>query len=138
MLSALNTKRILGLDGLRALSVLVVFSHHADVTSLHGGYIGVEVLFVLSGYLIARNLLAERAASGGMDYLVFYIRRAKRLYPALTLMLAAVFAYCMLIKRNDEFQETMPSLLYVMSWYRAFEWYDAALTGHTWSLAISA
>jgi len=51
-------------------------------------------------------------------------------------MLAAVFAYCMLIKRNDAFQETVPSLLYVMNWYRAFEWYDAALTGHTWSLAI--
>lgn len=136
MLSALNTKRILGLDGLRALSVLVVFFHHTGVTSFHGGYIGVEVFFVLSGFLITRNLLAEQTANGTINYLAFYIRRAKRLYPALILMLAAVLAYCLLIKKNDPFQETIPSLLYVMNWYRAFEWYDAVLTGHTWSLAI--
>ncbi|MDX9673114.1 MULTISPECIES: acyltransferase [unclassified Pseudomonas] len=131
-----EAKRILGLDGLRALSVIAVFFHHTGGTLMKGGYIGVEVFFVLSGYLITSILCREKSKTGSIDFIGFYIRRARRLYPALILLLIAVAAYCAVYNKYNLTLETIPSLLYVMNWYRAFEWYDAVLTGHTWSLAI--
>jgi peptidoglycan/LPS O-acetylase OafA/YrhL len=131
-----EAKRILGLDGLRALSVIAVFFHHTGGTLMKGGYIGVEVFFVLSGYLITSILCREKNKSGAIDFVGFYIRRARRLYPALILLLVAVVAYCAIYNKYNLTLETIPSLFYVMNWYRAFEWYDAVLTGHTWSLAI--
>lgn len=131
-----QSQRILGLDGLRALSVLAVFFHHTGGTFIEGGYIGVELFFVLSGYLITKILCNERSASGRIDFVAFYIRRAKRLYPALIALLVAVAAYCFSFEKHDLWLETLPSLFYVVNWYRAFNWYDGVLTGHTWSLAI--
>src|SRR5262249_13391208 len=78
------------IDGLRALSVIAVILYHAGVPGFRGGYIGVDVFFVISGYLITQQL--TQASSGGiLDRLAtFYHRRARRLLPALFVMLATV------------------------------------------------
>lgn len=131
-----KSKRISGLDGLRALSVIAVFFHHTGGTFVKGGYIGVEVFFVLSGYLITSILCREKNNTGVINFVEFYIRRARRLYLALILFLIAVAAYCAIYNKYNLTLEVVPSLFYVVNWYRAFEWYDAVLTGHTWSLAI--
>lgn len=86
------------LQGLRAIAVLLVAFNHADVGFLPGGYVGVDVFFVLSGYLITQLLLAEAARSGRVSLVNFYIRRARRILPAaaLTLVATDVAAYYLL------------------------------------------
>jgi peptidoglycan/LPS O-acetylase OafA/YrhL len=129
--------RIAGLDGLRALSVLAVFLSHTGLAGVDGGFIGVDVFFVLSGFLITRLLAAEYSREHRISLAAFYGRRARRLYPALFGVLAAVAIYCSFFEpRLSGSLEVFPALLYVMNWVRAFGGYDAALTGHTWSLAI--
>jgi peptidoglycan/LPS O-acetylase OafA/YrhL len=90
--------RDLRLDGIRGLAVLLVLLYHAptpvnllpaDRRLLPGGWVGVDVFFVLSGYLITSILLAERAATGRIDRKAFYGRRVRRLLPALSVLLAA-------------------------------------------------
>ncbi|HVU74192.1 MAG TPA: acyltransferase [Mycobacteriales bacterium] len=76
-----------GLDGLRALAVLSVIGFHVRPDRVPGGWIGVELFFVLSGYLITRLLLAEHARTGAIDLRGFYRRRALRLMPALAALL---------------------------------------------------
>ncbi len=86
------------LQGLRAIAVLLVALDHAGVGFLAGGYVGVDVFFVLSGYLITQLLLAEAARSGRVSLVNFYIRRARRILPAaaLTLVATDVAAYYLL------------------------------------------
>jgi peptidoglycan/LPS O-acetylase OafA/YrhL len=87
-----------GLDGVRALAVTAVVLYHLGTTGLHlgshqlmrGGFIGVDVFFVLSGFLITSLLLAERATTGKISIRQFYVRRARRLLPALYTMMAVV------------------------------------------------
>jgi peptidoglycan/LPS O-acetylase OafA/YrhL len=81
------------LDGVRGVAVLAVIGYHARVGWLRGGFIGVDVFFVLSGYLITALLLAEHAQTGGIEVRAFYARRARRLLPALFLLLLGVAAY---------------------------------------------
>lgn len=130
--------RIAGLDGLRALSVIAVFLAHTGLAGVvGGGYVGVDVFFVLSGYLITNLLVAEHLRTGRIDLPAFYWRRARRLYPALLLMLAGVSVYCLIFPAPLRLGlEVLPAFFYVMNWVRAFEIYDAHLTGHTWTLAI--
>jgi peptidoglycan/LPS O-acetylase OafA/YrhL len=130
--------RIAGLDGLRALSVIAVFLAHTGLAGVAGGgYVGVDVFFVLSGYLITNLLVAEHLRTGRIDLPAFYWRRARRLYPALLLMLAGVSVYCLIFPAPLRLGlEVLPAFFYVMNWVRAFEIYDAHLTGHTWTLAI--
>ncbi len=78
------------LDGLRALAVLAVVASHIELSFCRGGFVGVDVFFVISGYLIGGILLREVAARGRIDYLDFYERRIRRIFPALLAMLAAV------------------------------------------------
>ncbi|BCQ27695.1 acyltransferase (plasmid) [Caballeronia sp. NK8] len=126
-----------GLDGLRALSVLAVFLSHTGLAGIEGGFIGVDVFFVLSGFLITRLLSAEHARDGQISFRGFYWRRARRLYPALFGVLAAVAVYTFFYEPALRGSlEVFPALFYVMNWVRAFQGYDAVLTGHTWSLAI--
>lgn len=129
--------RIAGLDGLRALSVLAVFAHHTGLTTAHGGLIGVDVFFVLSGFLITRILGAEYGKTGRISLASFYLRRARRLYPALILFLAIAAGYCAVFQPQiDLAWEIGPALFYFMNWVRALGVYDAPMTGHTWSLAV--
>ncbi|MDQ3293420.1 MAG: acyltransferase, partial [Actinomycetota bacterium] len=71
------------LDGLRGVAVLAVIAFHLWPDLLPGGFLGVDTFFVVSGYLITGLLLAEHRASGGIDLRAFWLRRARRLLPAL-------------------------------------------------------
>jgi peptidoglycan/LPS O-acetylase OafA/YrhL len=81
---------IAGLDGLRAFAVIVVILYHLSPGEVVGGYLGVDVFFVISGFLITGLLLRERDATGGIHLGSFWARRARRLLPALALLLALV------------------------------------------------
>src|SRR2546430_2123018 len=82
-----------GLDGLRALAVLAVVAYHAPASWARGGYLGVDVFFVLSGYLITSLLLAEHERTGRVGLARFWGRRIRRLLPALLVLVAALAAW---------------------------------------------
>src|SRR6187402_1366941 len=84
--------RYRGLDGLRALAVLLVMAFHLLPGPVPGGYLGVDVFFVISGFLITGLLLRERDATGRIHFGGFWGRRARRLLPALALLLLACCA----------------------------------------------
>ena len=90
------------IDGLRAVAVLPVLLLHAFPTVLPGGYVGVDVFFVISGYLITGILLNE-VAQGTFSVRRFYVRRARRLFPALFVVLLAVFAFGWVALLPNEF-----------------------------------
>src|SRR5437879_6018970 len=109
-----------GLDGLRAIAVAGVFLYHSRIDWLPGGFLGVDLFFVLSGYLITSLLLVEWEAGRRIDLRKFWLRRARRLLPALfvvvlaALILAAIFARQDLAHtRSDAFS----SLFYYTNWH---------------------
>lgn len=79
-----------GLDGLRAISVLAVIAYHLHFRWAEGGLLGVEIFFVLSGYLITDQILFEWRMRSGFSIIQFWIRRMRRLLPAMIFMLTAV------------------------------------------------
>jgi peptidoglycan/LPS O-acetylase OafA/YrhL len=79
-----------GLDGIRALAVLAVLCYHANYSWALGGFLGVETFFVLSGFLITLLLSSEWQATGGINLQTFWLRRARRLLPAVWLLLLIV------------------------------------------------
>ena len=79
------------IEGLRALAVSLVVAFHSNVPGLSGGFIGVDVFFVISGYLISGLLLAEIEKTGSISLVAFYARRARRLLPAAWLVLTFTF-----------------------------------------------
>ena len=85
-----------GLDGLRALSVLGVILFHAGYSWIPGGFLGVEVFFVVSGYLITSLLVEEWRTTGDVNLRRFWTRRARRLLPALFVLLFVTCAYAAL------------------------------------------
>jgi peptidoglycan/LPS O-acetylase OafA/YrhL len=89
--------RLAGLDGLRAVAVTLVVLFHLGAGVLPGGYIGVDIFFPISGFLITLLLLRERLASGGVDVLQFWQRRARRLLPALAVVLLVCSAVAFVI-----------------------------------------
>ncbi len=135
-----------GLDGLRALSVTAVLLYHADVSWMTGGFLGVDVFFVISGYLITSLLLAEQGASGRVGLGRFYLRRARRLLPALFVVLATVSLFTVVFL-PDEIRtlraDVVAALGYATNWWQIAEEqsYVAALSRppllrHLWSLAV--
>ena len=80
------------IDGLRALAVVAVVFYHAFPNAIHGGYIGVDVFFVISGFLIS-SIIFRELAEGRFSLINFYIRRVRRIFPALAVCLTAVLAY---------------------------------------------
>lgn len=84
-----------GLDGLRALAVFAVIAYHLGVTWTPGGLLGVNLFFVLSGYLITSILYKQLESEGSIDLKDFWLRRAKRLLPALFLMLISVMLWAL-------------------------------------------
>ncbi len=134
------------LDGLRALAVLVVVLYHGDVTGLPGGFLGVEVFFVISGYLITALLVAERTGTGGTAYLRFWARRARRLLPAL-FALGAVVALWWTLFHHDEVAtirgDIAGAFTYITNWYQIVvqqSYFEAmgrpSPLRHLWSLAV--
>jgi peptidoglycan/LPS O-acetylase OafA/YrhL len=137
-----------GLDGLRAVAVGLVVVYHVVRTAngpvLRGGFVGVDVFFVLSGFLITSLLLREHARTGTVALRRFYARRAWRLVPVLLVVAAVTAAYFALLPA-DEFtsaevkQETLTgalmSVLYVASWGFALDG-PMGVMGYTWSLSV--
>lgn len=131
------------LTGVRAIAVLVVMVYHAGIP-IYGGHLGVNVFFVLSGFLITHLLVDEMAKSGRIAFGNFYARRALRLYPALLALVAVIAIYSLLapeaIRADQSLAATPAVLLYFGNWIRAFRGEDAGaslgLYEHTWSLAI--
>jgi len=126
-----------GLDGLRALAIVLVMLFHADMPGLPGGNVGVDLFLVLSGYLITRLLLVEIQVSGGVQLRAFYLRRLWRLMPPLLLMLALYAALAPLAWPEYPFhvRDIAALLLYVGN--------IAAIVGsfpeklmHGWSLGL--
>ena len=135
-----------GLDGLRAISVTAVLLYHADVTWMTGGFLGVDVFFAISGYLITSLLLAEFRGRGGVDVKQFYLRRARRLLPALFLLLGCVTVFAVIFLPDEVRSlraDVYAALGYATNWWQIFnhQSYFAAqgrppLLRHLWSLAV--
>lgn len=133
------------LDGMRAVAVLTVMGFHATIPGFHGGRAGVDVFFVISGFLITSLLLGEEARRQRINIGDFYMRRLLRLYPALVtaIVVALVLAYLKIPifdASTRTFRETfigVPfTLLYSLNVARAADWSSGGFLGHTWSLAI--
>ena len=133
------------LDGLRGIAVAGVIAFHLG--HLDGGFLGVDLFFTLSGYLITRLLLIERDGTGAVDLVGFWKRRAWRLLPALFLVLTAVAVHTWIEARPDELggirDGGLASLLYVTNWFflATGDGYWNLFTAptpfdHLWSLAI--
>jgi peptidoglycan/LPS O-acetylase OafA/YrhL len=134
------------LDGLRGAALLGVLFFHAD-GALRGGYLGVDLFFVLSGYLITSILLAEHRATGTILLSTFWVRRARRLFPALLSLMPAVALYARFLAKPDELagirRDALATLGYVANWRAIFAnksyWELFAAPSpleHTWSLSI--
>jgi peptidoglycan/LPS O-acetylase OafA/YrhL len=108
-----------GLDGLRAFAVTGVLLYHADLNWIPGGFLGVDVFFVISGYLITSLLLAEFARDAGISLRSFWIRRARRLLPAAWALLAGVFVLVLFHPAEIArfFRELPSALSYVYNWF---------------------
>ncbi|HTZ91217.1 MAG TPA: acyltransferase family protein [Streptosporangiaceae bacterium] len=141
-----NQRYVAGLDGLRALAVLAVIAYHVDLGWAQGGLLGVGIFFTLSGYLITDLLMAQQATTGRLQLLRFWQRRARRLLPALFVMLTVVTAWVALVQRAQ-----LPALrgavaaavCYVSNWWLIAQnsSYFARFApptplGHLWSLAV--
>lgn len=124
------------LDGVRALAVLAVVAFHTIYELFHGGYVGVDIFFVLSGFLITTILRSELANTGAIDWRRFFFRRAARLMPPLALSMAGMYLICVLLFPNIDIRpDIIVSLLYLADYARAF-WETPEFLKHTWSLAV--
>lgn len=140
--SSLIKNYIPELDGLRAIAVLAVMVFHIAPLSLPGGFLGVDIFFVLSGYLITSLLMLEHSTHGSFSLRNFYLRRALRLAPALgfLLLIFLLASYCfpqIFGAFSLRLKEAALSALYISNWARAFDFYpQGPFLAHTWSLAI--
>ena len=141
-----NSRYITGFDGIRSLAVVGVILYHLLPTSLKGGYLGVPIFFVVSGYLITDLLRQEWEQNGKINIWQFYVRRMKRLYPGLVFLLITASAYITLFKRgllNNLRGTVVSSLLYVNNWWQiknGLSYFDRFANEspftHIWSLAV--
>jgi peptidoglycan/LPS O-acetylase OafA/YrhL len=134
-------------EGLRAVALGAVLLYHADVSRLPGGYVGVDVFFVISGFLITGLLLREVDATGRVALAGFYARRARRLLPAAVIVLATVVGLAWLVmspvERTGVCGDVVAAALYVINWRQASEAVAYSELGaqasplqHFWSLAV--
>jgi len=125
------------LDGIRALAILLVLAQHINLpSSALAGMVGVNLFFVLSGYLITSLLLKEQGRTGRIDLRRFYERRVRRLIPALVAVLIATGALMALMGRlGDYIGPAAVSFFYVSDIAKSVG-YDLGYVGHTWSLAM--
>jgi len=135
-----------GIDALRAIAVLAVFLYHAGVGWMPGGFLGVDVFFTISGYLITSLLLSEYRRGGHVQLGRFWVRRARRLLPAVGVLIAVTMIVAAIIEpeqltglRGD----AISSLAYVANWHFVFaqqSYFDQfqrpSLFRHLWSLSV--
>ncbi|GAA3018288.1 acyltransferase family protein [Tetragenococcus solitarius] len=141
-----NSRYITGIDGIRTLAVIGVIFYHLMPASLPGGYLGVPILFVISGYLITDLLRQEWQQNEKIGVLKFYIRRLKRLYPSLVTVLVISTAYITLFQRNllnNLRGAVISSLLYVNNWWQidhGLSYFDRfgneSPFTHLWTMAV--
>ena len=134
------------LDGLRALAVIAVLLYHADLGWIPGGFLGVEVFFVISGYLITLLLVNEHEQNGRISLRRFWFRRARRLLPAAYALLLVVSLTVVLFVREQAEQtrgDVVAGLTYTTNWYLIFtgqSYFQSfgrpSLLHHLWSLAV--
>ncbi len=136
-----------GLDGIRALAVLAVIAFHGGVAHTTGGFLGVDAFFCLSGFLITSLLLSEARRTTTIHLASFWARRARRLLPALLLVICFVGLYAWLAAPAGAYPgmrlDSLATLLYVANWHFVLQgsnYFQQALPAspltHTWSLAI--
>lgn len=133
------------IDGLRALAVVPVVLYHAGASWMPGGFVGVDIFFVISGYLISSIILREMS-EGRFSFLRFYERRLRRIIPALVVMLIVSVAVFQVLALPDQAQDTAESglaaLLSVSNfWFWRHSGYFAPAAEfmpllHTWSLGV--
>jgi peptidoglycan/LPS O-acetylase OafA/YrhL len=141
-----KTRRLPGLDGLRAIAVIGVLLYHAGVGFLPGGFLGVDLFFVISGFLITSLLLSEARPADHISLRQFYLRRARRLLPALVVMLAVVAAFMAIFAAADLGQargDIAAALGYVSNWWYVLHHRSYFVAAgrpspfqHLWSLAV--
>jgi peptidoglycan/LPS O-acetylase OafA/YrhL len=133
------------LDGLRAIAVLSVLAYHFGADWAHGGFLGVDMFFVLSGYLITSLLLVERMRSGTIRFGAFWARRARRLLPALFLVLIAVSIWSRIELQANQWSafraDSLWTFFYGANWHfieagQSYFTADPSPLRHAWSLAI--
>jgi peptidoglycan/LPS O-acetylase OafA/YrhL len=144
--SGRSSRYIPGLDGLRAVAVIGVLLYHAQISWLPGGFLGVDLFFVISGYLITTLLLAEFHATGHIGFKAFYLRRARRLLPALLTMLTVVVGFMAFFHRTTLGQtwgDVLAALGYVANWWYVLHHVSYFVASgrqpplqHLWSLGI--
>lgn len=127
------------LDGLRALAIALVALYNAQMPGLWGGYIGVRIFFVLSGFLITALLMERLLARGRLNFGAFYLRRFERLFPPLLVMLLAFGVLRVALGGGAVLEPTLYELVFSASY--ASNWTIVALNSpsalnHTWSLAV--
>ena len=141
-------QHIPAIDGLRAIAVTAVIFYHLGFQWIPGGFLGVDLFFVISGYVITRLLLDSIARSGGLDLRGFYKARARRLLPPMVFMIV-VTAFYISIWAQDSVKrfltDTPFSLTGAMNWWLVFkeqDYFEAIgrppLLQHTWSLAVES
>ncbi len=138
--------RLRGLDGLRAVAIVGVLLYHADLASVPGGFLGVDVFFALSGYLITSLLLRQWEQQRRLDFVGFYRARARRLLPGLAAMLTAtvvVTALAVPDAAREVRRDLLPALTYVSNWWSIGQhqsYFEQTgrppLLLHLWSLAV--
>src|SRR3984893_12297119 len=135
------------IEGLRALAIGLVIASHAELPFLRGGFVGVDVFFVLSGYLITSLLMQEISSSGTVNFARFYARRARRLLPAaITMVLVVCSAEAIIMNPVAQFKTrkaALATVLYSSNLYFAHlqvqYFFQHSATNpllHTWSLAV--
>jgi peptidoglycan/LPS O-acetylase OafA/YrhL len=135
------------IEGLRSFAVLFVLIYHLGVDRLSGGFAGVDVFFVISGFLITSGLLSEAERSGTVSLTRFYARRARRLLPAATVVLVATVLVGWRVMPRGDWEllstDVIAAALYVVNWALAFRSVDylaedegLSAVQHYWSLSV--
>ncbi|CAB5047382.1 unannotated protein [freshwater metagenome] len=148
MATARGIRYIPAIDGLRGVAVVAVLLYHLGFSWIPGGFLGVDLFFVISGYVITRLLLDSIARSGGLDLRAFYKARVRRLFPPLIFMILATSIYIGIWAPDTvrRFVSDAPfSLFGAMNWWLVFrhtDYFDSIarppLLQHTWSLGVEA
>ncbi|KGN36723.1 acyltransferase family protein [Knoellia subterranea] len=137
--------RLPGLDGLRAIAILAVLAFHLDPRWLPGGFLGVDVFFVISGFLITTLLVRERASEGRIDLRGFWTRRARRLLPALLVLVPSVILLARLVETDllvGIGRQAIGALTFTSNWLEIgagsdyFHSTSPQLLMNLWSLAV--